>query len=32
VNRDEHSVLAAKDYPVLAEIWDNESDAIFDSL
>lgn len=24
--------LAAEDYPVLAEVWDNEADSIYDDL
>lgn len=27
-----HTVLRAEDYPVLAELWDNEDDAIYDDM
>lgn len=27
-----HTVLRAEDYPVLAELWDNEYDAVYDAL
>lgn len=27
-----HTVLRAEDYPVLAELWDNEDDAVYDDL
>ena len=29
---DVQTVLEGKDYPVLVQIWDNDSDAIFDNL
>lgn len=29
---DEQSHLSAEEYPLLAKVWDNDSDAIFDSL
>ncbi|HKZ51090.1 MAG TPA: hypothetical protein VJ256_04965 [Dehalococcoidia bacterium] len=29
---EEESYLTAEDYPILAQIWDNEDDAIFDNL
>lgn len=28
----DQTCLDARDYPVLAELWDNEQDAIFDEL
>ncbi len=27
-----HTVLRAEDYPVLAELWDNEDDAVYDDI
>lgn len=27
-----HTVLRAEDYPVLAERWDNENDAVYDDM
>lgn len=30
--RKQRTFLRAEDYPVLAEIWDNEYDAVYDSL
>ena len=27
-----HTVLKAEDYPVLAELWDNEYDAVYDDI
>ncbi len=27
-----HTVLRAEDYPVLAELWDNEDDAVYDEI
>ena len=27
-----HTVLRAEDYPVLAELWDNEYDAVYDDI
>ena len=29
---DRHTVLRAEDYPVLAELWDNEDDAVYDAI
>ena len=31
-NRRHRTFLKAEDYPVLAAIWDNEHDAVYDSL
>ena len=27
-----HTVLRAEDYPVLAELWDNDDDAVYDNI